>query len=574
MAYEPGQQVRVAFTAEILDVGSNVNSTSRVREKGGPGNGTIHYLYLGGLTSREQLTGSGDPAPAGSIITVDFITDVPAPSPRSDEAGSGTTRVSGPEKPKSSYQYTHYVNLDSPSVTPVLPKAATRDFPPGARLRAAFTGTVAGNTSLTGNEPLATTKVTDSAGFTHYLYLISERAWEQLCGTPGTIRPRTGEKVRVDFTATLVQAGQYGFVTDQLTTADGCRAARNVPADEPASAGFNHYLNLASPCVTLASEPGPETPATATPQYTEDQDLILEFTGTVVTRNREVNGTSKVTDDAGLTHYLFLGDQSLRQQAAGQAAEFGPGDAITLRLPFRMAAQRDATTPAGATRVKDTLAGQGWTHFVNLDSPAVRLASELAPEPATAVSEPAPEAAASTPAPEAVQEAVRTAGLPGAITSTQLEITSDDVATRIEDLEGITGWEVIRTRDGEAVATEEPSRESCLEYIDDEDLNPARFTITRVELDEAGQRELARLKALQATAARMLGSSSWTLREGSYFTAQWARDEACEVLDVGRADLAKWPLSEIDWDAAAASRVDELWASLDFDGVKFCGRAD
>lgn len=127
-------------------------------------------------------------------------------------------------------------------------------------------------------------------------------------------------------------------------------------------------------------------------------------------------------------------------------------------------------------------------------------------------------------------------------------IDSRDVIARIEELEA------------ERDAFDEAQAERATENGDE--TGAAWADVYEAEADE--------LKALKALAEEAEGySSDWrhgeTLIRDSYFV------EYAEQLaeDIGAIDRdASWPLSHIDWDAAA-DELKQAYTSVDFDGVTY-----
>ena len=102
--------------------------------------------------------------------------------------------------------------------------------------------------------------------------------------------------------------------------------------------------------------------------------------------------------------------------------------------------------------------------------------------------------------------------------------------------------------------------------IDDE---TSTFMVDGVDCDE----EHEELEALKALAEEASGSPDWqygeTLIRDSYFT-EYAEELAN---DIGAVDAnAQWPMSFIDWDAAAEA-LKQDYMSVDFDGVEYWIRA-
>ena len=108
-------------------------------------------------------------------------------------------------------------------------------------------------------------------------------------------------------------------------------------------------------------------------------------------------------------------------------------------------------------------------------------------------------------------------------------------------------------------------RDNAEQYIEDEDYNPERVIVRQRELDEEDTSELSMLRALTDE----IPSSSWTIYSDSYFTEDWAKDQARDVLG-RRTDTDEWPLDQIDWDDAASERRDTSYANtVEFDGQTY-----
>lgn len=144
-------------------------------------------------------------------------------------------------------------------------------------------------------------------------------------------------------------------------------------------------------------------------------------------------------------------------------------------------------------------------------------------------------------------------------------IYKSEVESRIEELEDSRGYDVVRVRNNDVLATFDDEDEAE-QYIEDEDYNPERVVVRQQRLDEDDTREL---RSLLQLIEDVNVSRSWTLYNESYFDTSWAQDEAAGALG-GRPDFSSWPLSEIDWDAAADERRDAVYEySYRFDGTTF-----
>jgi hypothetical protein len=147
-------------------------------------------------------------------------------------------------------------------------------------------------------------------------------------------------------------------------------------------------------------------------------------------------------------------------------------------------------------------------------------------------------------------------------------IEKSDVENRIDELEDSAGYDVIRLRNDNVLASFSDEDEAG-QYIEDEDYNPERIVIRRQELDEDDARELRDLRRL-IDAVDVSGD--WTLYNDNFFDADWAKSEATDQLGVPRDAVYEWPLDLVDWDDAARERRDALYEyAYLFDGTTFYG---
>lgn len=402
------------------------------------------------------------------------------------------------------------------------------EFDIGTKIRIRFTGTVQGEQRLN-----STTLVRESTGNqrNHLLFL----------GSPSVTGAKfAGGTVTAEFDAVVIGKYKQGFL---------------VTTEVREENGFIHFIYLDSTYVTVLPEPAP---APAPVEYSKPS---LDFTFPVGTKIRvdiqgitrgSPNSDLKATSEVGengfsgeyWTHYLFLSSPSV-------TGDIEDGKESKIRAVF------DGTVtgkykqgPVVTTEVRET---SGHTHYLFLNSKAVTV---LLPEtPASPLSELSTATAPVTvPAPKKEKTTV------GIDRYNQI-ISNDDVENRISELEEGQEYDVVRLRNDEVLATFS-ERAEAEQYIEDEDYNPERVVVQQQELSEEDAGELSSLRAL----ADEIGSSSWTIYSNPYFTGEWAKGEAKEVL--GRyTDTDDWPFTQIDWDEAASERRDSLYGNtVRFDG--------
>ena len=191
-------------------------------------------------------------------------------------------------------------------------------------------------------------------------------------------------------------------------------------------------------------------------------------------------------------------------------------------------------------------------HYVFLDSPAVTKLG-LGSEPAGEVTVPA---------------SIGTARLERstkAITSSDTVIESDEVSARISELEA-QRYTVVKLRNSEVLDSFD-SAADAESYIDKEDYNPERVVVRPAELGDDNAAELAQLRSLRDS---VNVSSSWTLYNRSYFTDDWAKSTAREML--GSINTDSWPLNLVNWREAARQERDRRYPrQYSFDNVIFHG---
>lgn len=401
------------------------------------------------------------------------------------------------------------------------------EFDIGTKIRIRFTGTVQGEQRLN-----STTLVRENQRDqrNHLLFL----------GSPSVTGDKfAGGTVTAEFDAQVIGAIQAGsLITTEVREENG----------------FIHFIYLDSTYVTVLPEPAP---APAPVEYSKPP---LDFTFPVGTKirvdiqgitrgsppNSDLKATSEVLENGFSgeywTHYLYLNSASIKEDDEKERK---------IRAVFDGAVTgKYKQGPVLTTEVEET---SGYTHYLFLNSKAVTV---LLPEtPASPLSELSTATAPVTvPAPKKEKTTV------GIGRYNQI-ISNDDVENRISELEEGQEYDVVRLRNDEVLATF-IERAEAEQYIEDEDYNPERVVVQQQELSEEDAGELSSLRAL----ADEIGSSSWTIYSDPYFTGEWAKGEAKEVL--GRyTDTDDWPFTQIDWDEAASERRDSLYGNtVRFDG--------
>jgi hypothetical protein len=529
----------------IIQKGNYTYTTSKVQETNTPDTQWVHFLYLDSYSLRS----SGESKAVGQQISVEFDARV------LDEDASGPgniTRVYELDE-NGLPRNTHYLYLDSSAITstvstvslpvpardPVTGRFVGADaklapgpapaelekFAKGTKIRVNLTATV-------GERPqpdlFATNKVTEINARTHFLYLGSKSV---------TGEKTPGGTVRAQFDAEVV--GDYKD-SRTLTT-----RVRELTEDN--IIGFTHYLYLNSPSITIVTEPeqpaapeqpvAPEQPAIT---FAEGTKIRVNLTAIAGERPREALNTNMVDEASGFTHYLFLAsDKVTGNKDVGKTIQA----TFNGEVAGRYEAGPGSTTLVRELRTKKESGNYGYTHYVLLNSPSVTL---LTRKPAR-----------------------KSAAAKGSTVSIdQYDTTIDDtqVDNRIDELEGEIGYNVVRLRNGEVLATF-GDEEDAEAYIRDEDYDRARVDVQEQELGEDDRWELDNLRELRDT----LGiSNSYTLYNESYFDADWAREQAQDELNVSSSVLDEWPLDQLDWDDAARERRDARYPEdIVFDGASF-----
>lgn len=254
----------------------------------------------------------------------------------------------------------------------------------GDRVLIRFTGQVEAQDKVN-----STCEVTEKGGagegFTHYVYLNSSRARDQVLagGSPynGFRDPAIGDTIEVSF---------EGVIDDLKDGPANTSTVKSVaPAGEQA---FYHCIYLDSPSVTpLTGAKAEELAATAGARAAaakSGQPVQARFTATVMS-GRGAYATTRVRDAAGADHYLYLSTGEPCEEILGTRKAPEDGDVITVALDGIVRTTADGyekpTLLASGVYVQTA---KGWNHCLNLASPFVTLLPAKDGEKAAASTEP------------------------------------------------------------------------------------------------------------------------------------------------------------------------------------------
>jgi hypothetical protein len=446
---------------------------------------------------------------------------------------------------------------------------ATGVIKPGTRVRASFAAEV---TRDYRSDKQATTRVSQTSGRgNHYLYLGSSLI---------TGNKEVGGTVQVDFDAEVAGEFQEGpLVTTEVRELN--RSGQRT--------GFTHYLYLNSEAVTMLeeapAEPAGQTEPEPTPvsqpepepvpaPFAKGARIKVAIDGTIDGDINYARDSTTPVLQAGTrrTHFLFLGSELVNTEGDRREA----GTQVSTR--FDATVTDDYQENDGLTQVQeirrlaDGREYAGYTHYLYLDSSSVL--SVLPPKEPDAVPEPEP-AQQAVPEPEPVQRDVGG----DRITPAAIEIESADILKRIAELEDAApaAFRLVRNRTRGQLTPVFPSMTAALAYLEEEDLNPERFTVKEVkgELTGDDQKELDELRKLNDAGRAQFGSTPWItagvlLRRDEECDEDWARDQARAELGVSYVD--DWPLSLIDWSEAARDLLEADYLSVELDGTTYWGK--
>ena len=455
----------------------------------------------------------------------------------------------------------------------------------GTKIRVDITGRVTenqiGESAPAGSLLSTTYEVEETAtGWFQFLYLNSDSV---------TGDKRVGGTVTARFDAVIT-----GPVAGSKTSTTEVRELRNG-----VDYGYTHYIFLNSSSVTVleetpaepagqpepepvpASKPEPEPVPVSQPEpepvpapFAKGTRIRVAIDGTISGRiNYALDTTTPVLQaDMSRTHSLFLGSDMITVEDEDYRAM---GTKVSTRF--------DATVTGvyqendGLTQVQEiglTTGGReyiGYTHYLYLDSSAVTVLQPDKPEP---VPEPEP-----VPAIQRMPAPAQKDVSGNRITPKAVEIESADILKRIAELEDAApaAFRLVRNRSGGQLTPVFPSRFTALTYLDEEDLNPERFTVKEVKGEFIGddQVELNELRKLNDAGRSQFGSTQWItagvlLRRDEDCDEDWAQDQARAELGVPYVDI--WPLSLIDWSEAARDLLESDYLSVVFDGTTYWGK--
>ena len=537
--YKKGDRIRVNITGTT--VGSKLGGLSATTQVSEKGDGYTHYLYLNsssviGARLSDEVRAEFKAEIVGEIEgNRDITTQV-------REINSSSGAAEG---------FTHYVFLDSGSITPLnvpekpaepLEKNSTT-LVRGRKIRVDMTARVTRRAD-DGDAVGKRFKVADRTAqqWTHFLdldYATSQR----ITGT----RKVDGE-IRAVFDAVVTgeyQAGRFTTTEVRELSSDGLFF------------GATHYLFTDSDAITALDEIVLLLSSIKEPVVKPAEPLEKNREVCVVGRKIRVDITARIngeglslgtcaqvneTSTSQFTHFMYVESPLVTRGDKMIGAKF---DAVIIG-PY----QEDtySTTKVREINPDGTF---GNIHYLFLFSPVVTLLDEIITSPEI------------TPAPAAKKERTKTVEIDG-YTST---IDRDEVVARIEEIDENQGFKVIRVRNGEVLETFDDEDEAR-QYIEDEEYDKTRVVVEEDELDEDDAEEKRKLQKLLDDVAV---DSNWTLYNESYFNADWAQEEARDVL--GRsANFDSWPLDRIDWDDAAIEQRDGRFEyEYTFDGTSFYG---
>lgn len=243
----------------------------------------------------------------------------------------------------------------------------------GDKVRVQFTGVVksTGNVNSTCE---VTEKGGDGAGYTHYVYLGSDTARSQVLAgdSPynGFADPSIGDTIEIDFEAVIGSLRNGPSSTS--TVSSGVLRAR-----------YSHCIYLGSPSITpvlSSEEKAAEEKAAAAvlkaAQVLSGQPVRARFTATV-TDERGPYNTTRVEEDNGVSHYLYLrGTDSPREILGQGAAAPSAGDRITVSLDGKARTAVPGTVALSSGVFVQVQTKAGWNHALDLASPSVSVGDE------------------------------------------------------------------------------------------------------------------------------------------------------------------------------------------------------
>lgn len=275
-----------------------------------------------------------------------------------------------------------------------------------------------------------------------------------------------------------------------------------------------------------------------------------------------LSGTREVTETSAgsWTHFLYLNSPAVRGTGGGSKSL--QGNMIRAEFDAEVTGSfkesRQLTTEVRELQPESD--DFSYTHYLYLDSPSVTVLPER----------------------EVPGQAKPAGGT--RITPADTVFESAEVLNRIAELEdsaAIVRYRVTQRRNGRVLSPESGILRTfaeAVDFLDERDYNQARFTIDPVKglLSDEDQQELALLKKLNEAGRDQFGSPQWVtagvrLYSDEFFTEEWARNRAVTQLKIASYRLDEWPLSLIAWDHAAQAVLDDKYTSVDFGNEVFWG---
>jgi hypothetical protein len=577
--YKQGEKIHVEITGEVLqnDTYKGKYSTTLVRETS-PDRWS-HFIFL-----RSELvkidSRSGD-EPEGTPVTMEFDAVITG---EVDVEAINTTQVQE-IVPVGAYGYTHFLYLNSSSITKIEPEPPKPEPEPepvkrGTKFRVRISGTAKNDMQLN-----ATTQVDEDGGaYSHLLYLNSRQIrGASDYGSTDNYGTAITANFDVEITGDVANGPKYTTEVKELS--------------DSGEKLYTHYLRLDSPSVTEIKpepEPEPEPPKPAGGIYVKGDTINVSISGAKLGENMRdfeegrnanlFNTTTQVIDKL-YSHYLYTNGDTVN-------VTYGESEA-TVSAVFRAEiADEPFAGPNGSTRVRDTTR---CIHYVNLFSDSV---AKVAPDlhggkPVAELQDDFAFATAGTigavpddalAAGYIVPSSPQLGGSDQRITVSDEEIESSAILTRIAELQDRkreTRYNVVRRspRSGQArvIGGRYGSFQAAVTFIDDNDYDIAKVGVEVIggEGNLADAEELEKLEALNQAGLTVFGSNQWItqsvrLYNGSFFDENWARNQAAEELPDPQ-NVDSWPYTLIDWDYAANERLSTDYRRVEFDYTNYYG---
>ena len=536
--YTKGDRIRVDITGTAI--GSKLGDLSATTQISEKEDGYTHYLYLNSSTVIRNSSLSDE---VRAKFKAEIVGEI-------EGKRDITTQVREIGADGEANGFTHYVFLDSGSITPLnvpekpaepLKKNSTT-LVRGRKIRVDMTARVT-RSADDGDAVGKRFKVADRTAqqWTHFLDL-EDATSKRITGT----RKADGE-IRAVFDAVVTgtyQAGRFTTTEVRELSSDGLffGATHYLFTDSDSITALDEIVLLSSikEPVVKPAEPLEKNAETCV----VGRKIRVDITGRIGGEGLSIGTCAQVneTSTSQFTHFMYVNSPLVIRGDKMIGAKF---DAVIIG-PYKE--DTYSTTKVREINPDGTF---GNIHYLFLFSPTITLLDETITSPEI------------TPAPAAKKERTKTVEIDG-YTST---IDRDEVVARIEEIDENQGFKVIRVRNGEVLETFDDEDEAR-QYIEDEEYDKTRVVVEEDELDEDDAEEKRKLQKLLDDVAV---DSNWTIYNESYFDADWAQEEARDVL--GRsADFDSWPLDRIDWDDAAIEQRDGRFEyEYTFDGTSFYG---